>query len=119
MNYKKTSLSKALSEYNGFQQRLNQFLDDFYSSNKAGKEYLLKEAPKNKDFKMLALADAIAVHLRKKYRLKTMGWTGKYGLDKAWFLLSIEKLKLTLILQSPGEFRCRNIFVPLNYLDRI
>lgn len=119
MSHKKTTLSEALSEYKNFQYRLNQFLDDFYSSDKATKELLIKEPPKTEDMRMLALADAIAAILKKRYRLKNVRWNGRFGLDRAWFIIPIEKLKPTLILQSPGEFRCRNIFVPSNYLERI
>ena len=118
MNYRKTTLCEALREYENFQHRLNQFLDDFYSSDKASKEMLLKEPPQTDDLKMLAMADAIATILEKKYKLKRLDWNRKYALNRAWFVISLEKLKPTLILQSPGEFRCRNIFVPLNYLDR-
>lgn len=119
MSYKKTTLSEALSKYKNFQHRLNQFLDDFYSSDKATKEFLLKEPPKTKDIRMLSLADAIANIFKKKYHLRNVKWTGRFGLHNAWFIIPIEKLKPTLILQSPGEFRCRNIFVPSNYLDRV
>ncbi len=45
MNYKKTTLGEALREYKNFQHRLNQFLDDYYSSDKTTKEILLKEPP--------------------------------------------------------------------------
>ncbi len=68
---------------------------------------------------MLAIADAIATLFEKKYNLNKLNWNKQFALDRAWFVISIEKLKPTLILQSPGEFRCRNIFVPLNYLERI
>lgn len=119
MSYKKTTLSEALSEYKNFQHRLNQFLDDFYSSDKTTKEFLIKEPPKTDDMRMLALADAIATLFKKRYRMKNVRWNGRFGLDRAWFIIPIEKLKPTLILQSPGEFRCRNIFVPSNYLERI
>ncbi len=118
MNYKKTTLCEALREYENFQHRLNQFLDDFYSSDKATKEMLLIEPPQTDDLKMLAIADAIATFLENKYNLNKLNWNRKFALDRAWFVIPIEKLKPTLILQSPGEFRCRNIFVPLNYLDR-
>lgn len=119
MRYKKTTLSEALREYKNFQHRLNQFLDDFYSSDRATKEFLLKGPPKTDDMRMLSLADAIAAIFKKRYHLKNVRWNGRFGLDRAWFIIPIEKLKPTLILQSPGEFRCRNIFVPSNYLDRI
>lgn len=118
MNYKKTTLGEALREYKNFQYRLNQFLDDFYSSDKITKEMLLKEPPQTDDLKMLAIADAIATLFEKKYNLNKLNWNRKFALDRAWFVIPIEKLKPTLILQSPSEFRCRNIFVPLNYLNR-
>ncbi len=72
MNYKKTKLRDALGEYENFQLRLNQFLDDFYSSDKVIKEKLIKEPPQTKDKRMLALADAIASLFKKKYRLKNI-----------------------------------------------
>ncbi len=51
MNYKKTTLGEALREYKNFQHRLNQFLDDFYSSDKTTKEMLLKRTSTNRRYK--------------------------------------------------------------------
>ena len=79
---------------------------------------LLKESPQRDDLKMFAMADAIATFFEKRHNLMRLDWNRKYALNRAWFVIFLGKIKSTLKLQSSGEFRCRNIFVPLNYLDR-
>ena len=46
-------------------------------------------------------------------------WEKLYGLDKPWFVSGFENLKSTALIESPLNFRKRNIFVLGNFLTRV
>jgi len=67
-----------------------------------------------------AFVAAVAEHLCRRFDLPIPGWVFAPGrcLERPFFALEAPSFRATLLLESPAEFRSRNLFVTANALSR-
>lgn len=106
---------------------LGDFLDYFYHSDRSQEERfsLVKDEPEEynnisqKDYAFLA---GVAHKLCREYGIRPPEWVikDKYFLDSPYFSGEAKgNLRLVLLVESPVEFRMRNIFTSENTLVRV
>lgn len=101
---------------------LGDFLDNFYRSPSVN---LLSEEPEfDIDIEDYAKAFTAAVCdlLCRRFNLLRPSWLYKenYFLDEPWFSVGKKGLLINfLLVESPAEFRKRNLFVSKKVLDRV
>jgi len=67
-----------------------------------------------------ALLAAVVEHLCRRFNFQIPGWvfeSHRY-LERPFFALNAPSFRATLLLESPMEFRSRNLFVTANALSR-
>jgi hypothetical protein len=97
---------------------MGNFLDAFYLFPLA--ESLEEPPPPSGNATYDAYFAAVAETLARRYRLRPPAWAfedSRY-LHRPYFASQAPALRATLLLESPPAFRCRNIFVTCNALDR-
>ena len=73
----------------------------------------------DKDCRFAVLLAATVDYLCHELEIETPGWCHSVmPLSKPWFVSGVEAIKAITIVESPAEFRARNIFVLENFLDR-
>jgi len=93
------------------------FVDAFRASRRAS---LVRAPPvEMSDAKVRALLASTVETLCAEFKVTTPNWCGGIdGLKEPWFVAEIESLKPMALVESPVQFRKRNIFVLGNFLDR-
>lgn len=97
---------------------LYDFVDDFRRDPSAA---LVADAPDPRtDPRILALAAASVEWLCAQAAMAAPWWcSGVPSLDEPWFPAEVEDLKASALVESPAQFRQRNIFVLGNFLFRV
>mgnify|MGYP000111893959 CR=1 FL=1 len=106
---------------------LGDFLDYFYSSDRTTEERfnlvlhepIIYDALTKKDYAFLAGTVHKVCH---DYHVRPPEWVIKddYFLERPYFSVNAKgNLRLVLLIESPPEFRMRNIFTSENTLDRV
>ena len=102
---------------------LGNFLDAFYrtpgESCVAERPEILKRGHSHGEITDALLA-AVAEHLCRRFSLPIPAWVyepSRY-LERPYFALPAIAFRATLLLESPSEFRSRNLFVTANALSR-
>ncbi len=73
----------------------------------------------DKDCRFAAILAATVDYLCHELEMGTPMWCSTVApLSKPWFVSGIEAIKAITIVESPAEFKARNIFVLENFLDR-
>lgn len=116
-------MRKHLSEGRHFKYAWGIFLDEFYRSDRDKKMLLIDEKPTFSDDRMLSAFLAASVHkLCREYSIPVPRWVfaKETYLNHPYFPndppLSLRKVYL---VESPPEFKVRNIFVSENTLTRV
>src|SRR6266852_9405718 len=116
-------LAEAVRGGSQLEIELGNFLDTFYltlneKSVQERPDLLNGEHPQGPVID--ALLAAVAEHLCRRFSLPSPGWayeSCRY-LDRPFFALKAPSFRATLLLESPMEFRSRNLFVTANALSR-
>jgi len=110
--------SRGIRESGAWKVRLFNFVDAFRRNPRAG---LAEDAPvPGTDAGTLALLASTVERLCAQARVPIPWWcAGVPALPEPWFVAGIESLKASALVESPPEFRKRNIFVLGNFLDRV
>lgn len=115
-------LEKELGEGRDFSFAWRIFLDQFYISSNDQMLILVHSAPKClDDHRQLAYCAAGVHKLCREYGLRLPSWvTDKsFILDEPFFPgATTDLLKLVCLIESPPEFKMRNIFTTENVLSR-
>jgi hypothetical protein len=119
-----TIINTELSAGNSFTFAWGIFLDTFNSANTELKVSIIKDKPTCLDFdQRLASFLASSVHrLCNLNNLSDPPWIHdpEYILKDPFFLNNPpDPLKLIYLMESPPEYKCRNIFVSENVLTRV
>jgi len=114
--------------HNDFQNKglyLGQFLEDFKTANnKSVRYYLVKDKPtfnENQPY-FKALVASMVHKLCNDYQLTPPKWVfdDEFYLEDAYFSGNIEgKGRIRLLVESPPEFKLRNVFVSGDSLMRL
>jgi hypothetical protein len=106
-----------------FSYLLGDFLDAFYRAPDVEAlapepEFLQGTVPKGEVWD--AFLAATAEYLARKYHFTVPTWTGSHlrQLRRPYFPIEAPQFRATLLLESPMEFRSRNLFVTANALSR-
>ncbi len=101
---------------------LREFLDEFYAERDQSERALMlaDEPPLGTSDRHNAYFAAVAEHLALRNHLAVPAWTGHAArfLKRPYFPAGLESLKATLLMESPGAFRRRMIFVGADPLYR-
>jgi len=115
-------LDKELSEGRNFSFAWRMFLDQFYSSTNEQMSLLVQSVPKCLDDPRQLAYCAAGVHkLSREYQLDVPDWVKDKSLvlDEPYFPgATTDLLKLVCLVESPPEFKMRNIFTTENVLSR-
>jgi hypothetical protein len=103
-----------------FQRPINVFVDDFRRADAKLRSQLVSESIGTKPGKLEGLIAAIVSALCRESGVETPNWAGTTGSPEPFFVIPAKsfELRLRLMIESPPPFRCRNVFVPENYLSR-
>jgi hypothetical protein len=116
-------LKKELSEGREFSFAWRIFLDQFYISSAEQRLALIQFAPTClKDHRHLAYSAAGVHKLCREHELSIPSWVrdGSFILDEPYFPgATTDLLRLVCLVESPPEFKMRNIFTTENVLSRI
>lgn len=94
-----------------------EFVDDF--REKKNPE-MIEEPFKVDDERFDALLASTVEYLCNENNMPVPKWIDKISsLKLPWFVAGMESLKAISIVESPLEFKVRNIFVLSNFLDRV
>ena len=123
MAYKALSIYQYSQEiikdgFNSWKIHFMNFVDDFRRTP----SYKLVEAPPDTklDIKLYTLASSIVIYLCREQNIQIPEWARLCpSLWPPWFVAEIENLKPLALIESPGAFRVKNIFVLKNFLDRV
>ena len=104
----------------GFDARLREFLDTFYTATESGRGEALAVEPVPVGRIHDAYLAAVAEHLAQRFGLAVPDWTDapRRFLVAPFFAGGLESLKAILIAESPAAFRRRLIFVIADALSR-
>ncbi len=121
------SLSIAIAEFIGVygefpDHLLGDFIDDFRRDPGMAK---VIDEPAHLDhpdyWEVDAYLAAVAEYLCMEKGIDPPDWVNMkhYFLGRPWFAGGLENLKAILLVESPGPFRRRNIFVSSNAMSRV
>lgn len=102
-----------------------EFLDEFYRVGSKQKLLMVMDEPEehsNISAGKYAYISGVVEKLCREHNLSFPNWIfkNKYFLSNPYFSLNAKgMLKLILLLESPIEFRIRNVFVSSNTLTRV
>lgn len=104
----------------GFDARLREFLDCFYTAESTARGRMIAGEPAQIAPVHDAYLAAVAEHLARRFGLGIPQWTDNPGrfLARPFFAGGLDSLKAILIAESPAAFRRRLIFVSADALSR-
>lgn len=115
----------AADEPGNFFIYFGNFLDEFYSATNQERSEMVRDEPRWPEeipaYKMAFLAGAVE-KLCLDHDIEVPDWVGKdkYVLRDPYFALNAKgDLRMVLLVESPPEFKARNIFVSENCLERV
>jgi hypothetical protein len=113
-----TSIPAELTRGTPMSIAMGNFLDAFYLFPLG--ESLDEAPPPSGNATYDAYFAAVAETLARRYRLRPPAWAFEESryLRRPYFANTAAPLRATLLLESPPAFRCRNLFVTSNALDR-
>jgi len=123
-------VDKTMAKREDFGFYLRNFLDDFYALNQQGKQNVLISAVRYDEVcrRELSFVAAVVEKLADDYGLACPDWIFDrrlYSADPVFpaFLERTDpekksKLRIALMVESPPQFKVRNIFVSRNCLSR-
>jgi hypothetical protein len=117
------NLARNLRNRRPLELELGDWLDRFYlapTSEAFREEPMLLAGDLPNGAVADALLGAVAEHLARRYSLPIPAWTfePQRFLRRPYFALEAAAFRATLLLESPMEFRSRNLFVTANALSR-
>jgi hypothetical protein len=116
-------LAEAVGTGRPLEIELGDFLDAFYrqpTGKSVSEPPPLLAGAHPRGAMVDALLAAVAEHLSRRFDLPIPGWVfepSRY-LERPFFALEAPSFRATLLLESPAEFRSRNLFVTANVLSR-
>lgn len=127
-DYKETLVSRLISHEEDFWLMFGDFLDDFYRLKTKKEKYAMicdnlpDESIYYSDWKDKAFIAASVNKLCNDSDMKSPDWVydDEYCLKKPYFSMNTKSdLMVILLLESPKEFRMRNMYVEENVLSRV
>ena len=107
-----------------FNNLFGTFLEDFYRADKDKQGEMVKEEPKSFNeipARYYSILAATVHRLCRLHNIEVPRWVfhTKYTLDQPYFSMDTTgELRLVFLIESPIEFKARNIFVESNVLSR-
>jgi hypothetical protein len=102
-----------------YQLYINAFVDEFRQVSGAQRALMVAEGPAHSG-RIEGLVAAVVSALSREVAMPTPDWVRHIHSPEPFFVFPARglALRVRLMLESPPAFRCRNVFVPENYLVR-
>lgn len=114
-------VSKRITSWEDFRVFFYEWLDDFYLYPECRVWMATEEIVPTYDNRLDAFMAAAVHHLYMKNDLEIPRWVfrDRYYLKDPWFRPAYISVRPIQIVESPGPFRARNIFVFEDVLERV
>ena len=102
-----------------YQLHINDFIDEFRKASTDQRARMVAEGPAHSG-RIEGLVAAVVSALCREVATPAPNWVQHIHSPEPFFVLPARgfALRVRLMLESPPPFRCRNVFVPENYLAR-